>query len=175
MFGRGHEFMGKKVSPLQITILILLRKGPMYGYEVLKALRDHFEGAWTPQTGSIYPALKRLEGSGLVLSDQRDGTDYYSLAPAGRDLVLEVLVHSPRDLRLMTRYFDLLGLAADELDGDIVRSDRFINIFESGDQEEDVDRRTKRLRKVREHIAEHLAMIDKELNELEVKEKGEER
>ena len=42
-------------------MLVLLENKPLYGYELLKVLRDRFEGVWTPQTGTVYPALKRLE------------------------------------------------------------------------------------------------------------------
>ena len=167
MFGRGHEFKGKKVSPLQMTILIILRKEPRYGYEVLKELRDHFDGVWVPQTGSIYPALKRLEANGLIGSEEREGVDYYSITKEGNDLVANVLVHSPQDLRLLTRYFDLLGRAAEELNGEHAEAaSNFQAIFESGEELDDT-RRIKRLRRAREHIAHHLAMIDKELNEFE--------
>jgi DNA-binding PadR family transcriptional regulator len=130
---------------------------------------------WVPQTGSIYPALKKLEASGLVSSEERDGTDYYSLTKEGNELVVEVLAHSPRDLRLMTRYFDLLGRAAEELHGEVSQVSRFQNLFESGDELESADRRAMRLRLARERIAEHLAMIDRELNEMEGKDKGDER
>lgn len=174
MFGRGHEFRGKRVSPLQITILIFLRERPRYGYEVLKVLKEHFDGVWVPQTGSIYPALKKLETSGLVSSEERDGTDYYSITKDGNDVVVVVLAHSPRDLRLMTRYFDLLGRAAEDLNSEVSRISMFQKIFESGDECEDADRRARRLRRARERIAEHLAMIDRELNDMEGKNKGDE-
>ena len=35
-------------------MLVILRKGPMYGYEVLKVLREEFQGFWEPQTGAMY-------------------------------------------------------------------------------------------------------------------------
>lgn len=168
MFGRGHEFRGKKVSPLQITILIFLRERPRYGYEVLKLLRDHFDDVWVPQTGSIYPALKRLEANRLISSEQREGVDYYAITKEGNDLVMNVLIHSPQDLRLLTRYFDLLGRAAEDINGEKGEAaSNFQDIFESGGEELDETRRIKRLRKAREHIAHHLAMIDKELKEFE--------
>mgnify|MGYP000849925028 CR=1 FL=1 len=175
MFGRGHEFRGKRVSPLQITMLIFLREGPRYGYEVLKVLKEHFDGVWVPQTGSIYPALKKLEASGLVSSEERDGTDYYSITKEGNELVVEVLAHSPRDLRLMTRYFDLLGRAAEDLNSEVSQISMFQKVFESGDEDEDADRKARRLRRARDRIAEHLAMIERELNEIEGKNQGDEK
>jgi DNA-binding PadR family transcriptional regulator len=73
---------------MQLVILILLRDRPMYGYEVLKELRDRFEGVGTPKTGSIYPSLKRLEEHGLISSEKRDGTDYYHISDKGTAWVI---------------------------------------------------------------------------------------
>lgn len=166
MFGKGHDFNGKKVSPMQVAILVLLRPRPMYGYEVLTALREHFEGVWTPQTGSIYPALRRLEEHGLVASERRDDTDYYSITEVGGQWVLGVLTRSPRDVRLMARYFELLGTAS----ADIIRLDGnvpgpFSQMFE--DDSEDRDVKAAKLRAARERLMVFLAQIEKELEELE--------
>jgi DNA-binding PadR family transcriptional regulator len=157
---------------MKTVILLLLRERPMYGYEVLKELRERFEGVWSPQTGSIYPALKRMAEHGLVSSEQRDGTDYYSLTEEGNKWVLEKLSHSPRDIRLLTRYLDFLGRAAAGVahaeDGEHVHG-RFAEVFE--DDSSDSARRAKKLREARERIAQHLADIDRELKELEEGEK----
>ena len=166
MFGKGHDFHGKKISPMQVAILILLRRRPMYGYEVLTELRQWFEGAWTPQTGSIYLALKRLDEHGLVVSEKRDETDYYHITEAGNRWVLEALAMSPRDIKLMTRYFELIGIAAD----DVIRMDTgrpgpFAQMFE--DEGADADERRRKLEAARERIARHLAEIDRELRKLE--------
>jgi DNA-binding PadR family transcriptional regulator len=153
---------------MQLTILILLRDRPMYGYEVLKELRDRFEGVWTPQTGSIYPALKKLEEHGLVISEKREGTDYYCISDEGRNWVMERLTHSPKDIRLLTRYLELLDRAAADLH--IVgeggsQPGHFSEMFEEDSC--DQTRRAKKLREARDRIAQHLANIDRELEELD--------
>ncbi|MDW5562030.1 MAG: PadR family transcriptional regulator [Methanomassiliicoccus sp.] len=167
MFGRRCDFKGCKISPLQMVILMFLTERPMYGYEVLKEARDHFEGIWTPQTGSIYPALKRLAESGLVVSEQRDGTDYYSLTDEGVEWVKERLRHAPKDIRLLSKYLELLGLVAAKynIEGG-GPAQRFSELFE---KEENPDRteRQRKLKQAREHIAQHLADIDRELSEID--------
>ncbi len=173
MFGKGHEYKGCRVSPMQLTILILLRDRPMYGYEVLKELRDHFEGVWNPQTGSIYPALKRLEEHGLVISEKREGTDYYRISDEGRAWVVERLTHSPKDIRLLTRYLEMLDKAAADLH--IIgeggpQPGHFSEMFEEDSC--DRSRRAKKLREARERIAHHLANIDLELSEIDRDNKG---
>jgi DNA-binding PadR family transcriptional regulator len=95
-------------------MLVMLRKGPMYGYEVLKVLREEFQGFWEPQTGAIYPALKRLEEQKLILSEVRDGKEYYSLTPEGKEWMRENLKSISQEAQFMGRYFSFLGKAAAE-------------------------------------------------------------
>lgn len=95
-------------------MLVILRKSPMYGYEVLKVLREEFHGFWEPQTGAIYPALKRLEEQKLILSELKDGKEYYSLTPEGKDWMLENLKSISQEAQFMGRYFSFLGRAAAE-------------------------------------------------------------
>jgi DNA-binding PadR family transcriptional regulator len=167
MFGKRHDYKGCKISPMQMAMLLILTERPMYGYEVLKELRDRFEGIWTPQTGSIYPALKRLAESGLVGSEQREGTDYYAITDEGEEWVKEMLRHAPKDIRLLSKYFELLGQAANRLHIEGEESPgRFSEEFEK-DGEPDRVERARKLRRAREHIAMHLAEIDRELRKIE--------
>jgi DNA-binding PadR family transcriptional regulator len=114
MIGRHYAYKGNRISPPQFLMLVILRKGPMYGYEVLKVLREEFQGFWEPQTGAIYPALKRLEEQKLILSDVRDGKEYYSLTGEGKEWMLESLKSISQEAQFMGRYFSFLGRAAAE-------------------------------------------------------------
>lgn len=114
MIGRPYAYKGNRISPPQFLMLIILRKGPMYGYEVLKVLREEFQGFWEPQTGAIYPALKRLEEQKLILSDIREGKEYYSLTSEGSEWMLENLKSISQEAQFMGRYFSFLGKAAAE-------------------------------------------------------------
>jgi DNA-binding PadR family transcriptional regulator len=114
MIGRHYAYKGNRISPPQFLMLIVLRKGPMYGYEVLKVLREEFHGFWEPQTGAIYPALKRLEEQMLILSDMKEGKEYYSLTPEGNEWMLENLRSISQEAQFMGRYFSFLGKAAAE-------------------------------------------------------------
>jgi DNA-binding PadR family transcriptional regulator len=40
----------------------------MYGYEIIRELEKRFSGYWKPKTGTIYPALEKLEQNKLVTS-----------------------------------------------------------------------------------------------------------
>ncbi|MEV0637560.1 PadR family transcriptional regulator [Streptomyces sp. NPDC050619] len=57
---RGH---------LDALILAVLEQEPLHGYAVMEALQVSSGGALDLPTGSLYPALRRLERAGLVESE----------------------------------------------------------------------------------------------------------
>ena len=69
-------------------LLAALEDGPRHGYAVIEALRDTTGGSLDLPTGTVYPALRRLEQAGLIRGTwsaaagrrRRD----YELTPAGR-------------------------------------------------------------------------------------------
>lgn len=50
-------------------LLAALADGPLHGYAVKEALREGSGGTFDLPTGTVYPALHRLERSGLIRSD----------------------------------------------------------------------------------------------------------
>ncbi len=42
----------------------------MYGYELIRELEKRFSGYWRPKTGTIYPALDKIESEELVTSQR---------------------------------------------------------------------------------------------------------
>jgi PadR family transcriptional regulator PadR len=47
-------------------LLSVLEQGPTHGYAVIEVLRTRSGGAFDLPTGTVYPALHRLERAGLV-------------------------------------------------------------------------------------------------------------
>jgi PadR family transcriptional regulator PadR len=47
-------------------LLCLLEHQPMYGYQVIKELETRSQGYFQFKEGTLYPALHRLEKSGLI-------------------------------------------------------------------------------------------------------------
>lgn len=73
---------------LDVLLLATLDAGPRHGYAVIEALREGSAGRFDLPTGTVYPALHRLERAGLVTGDWSvvDGRRRrtYRLTPAGR-------------------------------------------------------------------------------------------
>lgn len=69
-------------------LLAALEGGPRHGYAVMEALRAGSGGHFDLPTGTVYPALHRLERAGLISGtwDQAGGRKrrVYQLTPAGQ-------------------------------------------------------------------------------------------
>jgi PadR family transcriptional regulator PadR len=68
-------------------LLAALENGPMHGYGVIERLREGSDGLIDLPTGTVYPALHRLERAGLVHSHWSDESGRrrrsYQLTAAG--------------------------------------------------------------------------------------------
>jgi PadR family transcriptional regulator len=53
---------------VDLLLLATLRGGPLHGYAIVEQLRGASEGAFDLAEGTVYPALYRLEGAGLLTS-----------------------------------------------------------------------------------------------------------
>ena len=51
---------------LDVLLLATLGDGPRHGYAIKEALRDGSDGRFDLPTGTVYPALHRLERAGLI-------------------------------------------------------------------------------------------------------------
>jgi transcriptional regulator len=74
---------------LDLLILRTLAAGPQHGHAVARHIQRTSEELLQIETGSLYPALHRLEAKGWIsatwaLSDKGKRARYYRLTPAGR-------------------------------------------------------------------------------------------
>jgi len=85
--------MQKKIELLQGTldmlILRTLRWAPQHGYGISQSIRAQSDEVLQVETGSLYPALHRLEKQGWVTSEWKQTESnqrakYYRLTAAGR-------------------------------------------------------------------------------------------
>jgi DNA-binding PadR family transcriptional regulator len=96
------------VSPLQILLLIKLESGPKYGYEMLKDLKDEFDGIWEPKTGTVYPALKSLEKKGFVKTKDTMEKDYYIITKEGKAVFKQMLGFLEISSKFSTKYMTVV-------------------------------------------------------------------
>ena len=87
MMGGGGFRMGRKFAAgdLQLVILALLAEQPRHGYELIKAIEERFNGAYSPSPGVIYPTLSWLEDEGFItVSPGEDGRKSAHITDAGK-------------------------------------------------------------------------------------------
>ncbi len=76
---------------LDLLLLAALRAEPAHGYRVVELLRERSEGLFELGEGTVYPALYRLERSGLLVSawDSASGRKrrVYRLTPRGEKML----------------------------------------------------------------------------------------
>ncbi len=103
---KGGLIHGRRVvSPLQFLVIMQLSEEPKYGYEMLKVLRDEFDGLWDLKTGTFYPALKSLESRGFVETELRDQTEFYSLTEKGTTLLSSLGGRMETEYKVTDKYF----------------------------------------------------------------------
>ena len=72
-------------------LLAALEAGPRHGYAIMEALRAGSGGQFDLPTGTVYPALHRLERAGLIQGTWAEAGGrwrrVYELTPAGRRML----------------------------------------------------------------------------------------
>jgi len=79
---------------LDMLILQTLQWGPQHGYAIGQTIRTASAESLKIETGSLYPALHRLERQGWVKSDwsvtdQNQRAKFYKLTPKGKKQLLQ--------------------------------------------------------------------------------------
>lgn len=74
-------------------LLACLETGPRHGYAIMEALRAGSGGQFDLPTGTVYPALRRLELAGLIQGTWSPAGGrqrrVYELTPAGRSALAD--------------------------------------------------------------------------------------
>lgn len=76
-----------KKGVLELCILYQLRYSELYGYEIMKTIKDQFNDVYD---GSIYAILRRLHNDGYTETNIKESPNgparkYYSITQAGCD------------------------------------------------------------------------------------------
>ena len=79
---------------LALLVLSLLRRRPMYGYELGATVKQETDGAFEWKAGSLYPCLHKLEQDGLVRAEWEGKPEgrqrkYYHLTGNGEAVLAE--------------------------------------------------------------------------------------
>ena len=100
---------------LDLLILQTLQWGPQHGYGISQSIRGRSGEVLQVETGSLYPALHRLEKQGWVnsqwkQSESNQRAKYYRLTPAGKR---QLLSEQARWTQIVTAIAGIVKPAAD--------------------------------------------------------------
>lgn len=76
-------------SSLAHMVLMILRKGENYGYEIIQELKDKTDGELSIAEGTLYPVLKKMEAKEWIEGAWKKAENgrerrYYTLTSRGR-------------------------------------------------------------------------------------------
>jgi len=89
---------------LQLIILALLRDGPRHGYDIIRVLKEHSSGLYTPSPGVVYPALTYLEEAGFAASETEGSKRLYRLTDSGAQSLAQQRATADELLARLARY-----------------------------------------------------------------------
>ncbi|MFA5870093.1 MAG: PadR family transcriptional regulator [Candidatus Bathyarchaeia archaeon] len=169
--------MPPKMSPLQFLLLVQLEASPKYGYEMLKSIKEAFEGVWEPKTGTLYPALKSLERRGLVETHVQDGIDFYHITEEGRKFLYQLGQHQEASMKFSSRFLTaLMKWMSPELKKTVLRSLTGLanedmglmgGVFNLLDDGADAHFKLQLLKGIRQNMSKRIAMLDSKIQQLE--------
>lgn len=101
------------VSPVQLLVLVLLSQGPAHGYMILQEFQRRL-GGWTPKSGTLYPALRRLAEKELIAGtrvahEERPDAVQYRITAKGQRLLEEASVRLGDEVRIQDSLWRFLG------------------------------------------------------------------
>jgi len=108
--GKMRRFFTENLSPVEFLVLLSLKDGKKHGYGVIKDLQEHFGSSLEVKSGTVYPALRRLEGRGLVQTSfyESEQKEYYAITEEGKSRLEESLAPLEEGLDFSSRYYDFV-------------------------------------------------------------------
>jgi DNA-binding PadR family transcriptional regulator len=109
----GVKTSESTISPVQLLVLVLLSQGPAHGYMILQEFQRRL-GGWTPKSGTLYPALRRLAeqefiaGTRVAQQERPDAVQYH-ITPKGQRVLEEASGRLGDEVRVQDRLWRFLA------------------------------------------------------------------
>ncbi len=117
--GKTLKYKGRliKLSPHEFITLLKIRmsSGGISGFKLISDLAKTFAGSWAPQSGTIYPILKRLADEKNLIIEKAEKTPigpavkvFKANSDVGEIIDSVLLEHYKSDVDFFGNYVDLL-------------------------------------------------------------------
>lgn len=112
-FSLDASWQPKKLGPVQLAILMNLRRQPMYVCELMDKLDERFGDGWSHnRKGTIYPTLKSLAEKGFVdmevVPSKGQGIYRCSMTTKGEETLDKISRELVGEVNQVARYFELV-------------------------------------------------------------------
>ena len=89
-----HKELSAGIVSLVLLTVLARAKQPMYGYQIAKQLEETGEGVLSGKQSALYPVLRNLSASGLLVSQVEPSVSgpprrYYRITTLGRRVLEE--------------------------------------------------------------------------------------
>ena len=105
----AHWLKETQKGYIRIAVLILLRKKPYHGYEIMREIKERTMGFWRPTAGGIYPILRDLEESGYIEGEwdsrSKRKRKTYSITETGKSVLERALAKESQLANSMSDLF----------------------------------------------------------------------
>ena len=91
---------------LKLAILKLVSVRPMHGYALMKDIDRLSDHTWKPSPGSVYPALRELQSSGLIAQEVVGRKRVYRLTSEGENVLTDAVLHTQNGIRSLQNLLD---------------------------------------------------------------------
>jgi len=91
---------------LKLAILKLVSVRPMHGYALMKDIDRLSDHTWKPSPGSVYPALRELQSSGLIAQEVVGRKRVYRLTSEGENVLADAVLHTQNGIRSLQNLLD---------------------------------------------------------------------
>jgi DNA-binding PadR family transcriptional regulator len=91
---------------LKLAILKLVSVRPMHGYALMKDIDRLSDHTWKPSPGSVYPALRELQSSGLIAQEVVGRKRVYRLTSEGENVLADAVQHTQNGIRSLQNLLD---------------------------------------------------------------------
>lgn len=93
-----------------MAILKMVSVQPMHGYALMKEIDRLSDHTWKPSPGSVYPALRELQSSGLIAQELVGRKRVYRLTSMGEKVLADAIFHTQNGIRSLQNLLEYTPL-----------------------------------------------------------------
>lgn len=155
---------------IRLGVLMLLKRKPTHGYEIMKEIKDRTKGFWQPTAGGVYPILSDLERSGYIKghweTQKNRRLKVYTITKSGEAILKRAIIKQSEIFKNVNSLFNEFAKEVLNMDSNIpVPPSPFAPFLEEKKSEPTLQQ----LEHQRKHITDHMKEMRERLKELDIR------